>query len=192
MSRQRNRLWTIWYGMIERCYNKNLKSYKSYGERGICVCSEWLDKSNGYNNFKQWAINNGYEHNLTLDRINFNGNYEPSNCRWTTAIVQANNRRSNRIVNYKGTVDTLANVCRNNGLNYGLINNRIQKGISVERALSDDFQSENRKYITYNNETHTQSEWTKILGFSKNTISERLRHGWSIEKALTEPIRRKK
>jgi hypothetical protein len=75
--------------MLQRCENPNNTAYKNYGARGISVCDEWHD----YPTFKEWAMENGYSEELTLDRIDVNGNYEPSNCRWTTHSVQMSNRR---------------------------------------------------------------------------------------------------
>lgn len=86
----RTRLYTIWCGMRQRCNNPNREAYIHYGGKGIEVCDEWSD----YNAFKDWAENNGYADNLSIDRINSNGNYEPSNCRWIT--VSENTSRANK------------------------------------------------------------------------------------------------
>lgn len=85
------RLYKIWTNMKQRCTNPNYVRSKDYMGRGITICNEWL---NNYQAFEDWSMNNGYSDNLSIDRINNSGNYEPNNCRWTTAEVQANNTRS--------------------------------------------------------------------------------------------------
>lgn len=88
------RLYRIWKKMKSRCNNKNDIDYKKwYGSRGIKVCDEW---QNNFLNFYNWAMNNGYSDSLSIDRINVNGNYEPSNCKWSSDIEQANNRRTSK------------------------------------------------------------------------------------------------
>ena len=119
--------------MKQRCYGKNVKSYKYYGARGITICDEW---KNDFMSFYNWAMNNGYQDNLTIDRINVNGNYEPSNCRWCTVLEQSNNRRSNHVVIYKGvemTVKQLSEVCN---MKYHTLLGRLLKGWDVERAVN--------------------------------------------------------
>lgn len=95
----KTRLHNIWIGMKNRCNNKNNQAYKYYGGRGISVCDEW---NRSYQTFHIWAINNGYNKNLTIDRIDVDGNYQPNNCKWSTRKEQSRNRRNvKKIQNYK-------------------------------------------------------------------------------------------
>lgn len=108
------RLYGIWNGMINRCENPNHHSFEHYGKRNITVCEEWHD----WETFKNWALHNGYSEDLSIDRINTYGNYEPDNCRWATAIEQANNTTRNIIIPYDNRTQTLAQWCRELQLDY--------------------------------------------------------------------------
>ena len=88
-----NRLYRIWNAIKTRCYNDKTLSWKNYGGRGISMTLEWR---NNFEVFEKWAVNNGYDASLSIDRIDVNGNYEPSNCRWVDEKTQSRNRRNNR------------------------------------------------------------------------------------------------
>lgn len=132
-----NRIYSILNGMKNRCYNIKSKDYNNYGNRGIKICNEWLDKENGVDNFYNWAINNGYKNNLTIDRIDVNGNYEPNNCRWITCKKQCNNQRTNRIIEYKGKRKTLSEWSEELNIKYSTLNNRVNTNHwTIERAFT--------------------------------------------------------
>lgn len=90
LKHEHPRIYCIWQSMKSRCYYQKNKFYHCYGGRGICVCDEW---SNSFNKFANWALGNGYRDDLTIDRINVDGNYTPSNCRWITMGAQQKNKR---------------------------------------------------------------------------------------------------
>lgn len=99
------RLWRCWQGMKQRCKNKKHPDYKDYGGRGIKIYEKWDE----YEYFKKWAIENGYKENLTIDRIDVNGNYCPENCRWATIHQQIANRRKKSNTGITGVYRTRSN-----------------------------------------------------------------------------------
>lgn len=122
----------IWTGIKVRCYNKNCKAYPLYGGRGIKVCERWMK----YENFLEDM--GRCPDKMSLDRINNDGNYEKSNCRWADQITQCNNARTNRLVFYKGKRQSMAQWCRELGIKYQLTIQRIDRdGWSLERAFTD-------------------------------------------------------
>ena len=126
------RLYSIWCAMKARCSNPHTKSYRNYGGRGIAVCEEW---NNDFMCFYNWAMSNGYEENLSIDRINVNGNYEPSNCRWVNMAVQQNNRSNNRILEYNGQKKTITEWAKYCGLSYRNLYYRLNNGYTIEEAI---------------------------------------------------------
>ena len=101
------RLYRVWSNMHVRCYNKTNSRYSQYGGRGITMCDEWLG-TDGFQNFYNWAMENGYQEDLTIDRIDNDGNYCPENCRWTDNKSQSNNRSNNRRIVVDGVDKTVA------------------------------------------------------------------------------------
>ena len=101
------RLYRVWSNMHTRCYCQTNTRYGRYGGRGIKMCDEWVG-SDGFQNFYNWAMENGYREDLTIDRIDNDGNYFPENCRWTDNKTQSNNRRTNRRVSVDGVDKTIA------------------------------------------------------------------------------------
>lgn len=98
-------LWYVYYGIMHRCYNAEDTHYENYGGRGIILCEEWKQS---FDNFAQWALGSGYKQGLQIDRIDNDGNYEPSNCRWIDAKSNCRNRGSNVLVEYEGRLVTIA------------------------------------------------------------------------------------
>lgn len=127
-----HRLYSIWANMKTRCYNPNGRHYHRYGGRGIRICNEWR---NNFKSFYDWSMENGYEPGLTIDRIDNDGNYEPSNCRWTTSKKQGNNTRRCIFITINGETKTLTEWCESIGINYRTVQDRRKRGWSIEEAL---------------------------------------------------------
>ena len=128
------RLYRIWKAMKCRCYNKNFPTYSFYGGRGITVCDEWRSD---FESFFAWATTHGYTEDLTIDRIDSNGNYEPDNCRWITIQKQQRNRCSNHNVTYRGRTQCIAAWAEELNMNYWLLRKRIvYLGWDAEKAFN--------------------------------------------------------
>ena len=127
-------LYGVWNTMIQRCENPQSEEAYLYYARGVSVCRDWHD----FTVFRDWALANGYEKGLTIDRIDNDGNYEPSNCRWATKIEQANNKRTNRRIEYNGEIKTLAQWAREYDIDYRKLWLRLERGWDFEKALTWD------------------------------------------------------
>lgn len=114
-SKSHTRIYNIWCGIKTRCFDKHCKSYKNYGGRGITICDEW---KNDFMSFYNWSMENGYREDLTIDRINNDGNYEPSNCRWANKYTQSNNTRRNVIIDFEGEKYSAKQFCSLLNINY--------------------------------------------------------------------------
>lgn len=128
------RLYNIWQGMKGRCCNSNHTSYMYYGGKGIKIFGEWI---NDFQTFHDWAISAGYNDSLTIDRINSDGNYEPSNCRWVSMADQANNTSNNRLITANGKTQTLTKWSQETGINITTLSSRIKSlNWDAEKAMN--------------------------------------------------------
>jgi hypothetical protein len=174
--------------MKDRCYNPHNKYYKDYGQRGIIICPDWLSKNkkhDGWKRFKEWALNNGYNNNLSIDRIDNNKGYSPDNCRWVTEKKQANNRRSNIVITYRGKTQTLTQWCDDLKLDYKLTRVSIRE---LHWSIKDAFEFKNNprlRLITYKCKTQSLSCWCKELNLNYDKVIQRIiRLKWPIVRAF--------
>lgn len=132
----RTKLYSVWCAMRQRCNNPKNKDYKWYGGKGVLVCEEWND----FKIFQEWALLNGYEEGLTIDRKNGDMNYSPENCRWITISEQQRNRKGLHLIAYNGETHCMqewAEIC---GISRGAIRDRLKKGWTVEETLTTPIQ----------------------------------------------------
>lgn len=172
-----------WVGMTQRCTNPKNSSYPNYGGRGIKVYGPWLT-------FANFLADMGEKPpGTSLNRINNDGNYEPGNCQWSSNKHQARNRRNNHNLTFHGETHSIAEWSELLDIRSTTINDRLSSGWDVEKALStpDGTSQDNirTRALTFDNQTHTLSEWSRRTGISTATLSRRLSRGWSVEKALS-------
>lgn len=135
MNRQgeRHSIYGVWATMLQRCENPNVSAYRNYGGRGITVCNEWHDPQV----FIEWALSNGWQKGLSIDRIDNDAGYSPDNCRWVTRKVQARNMRSNHLITFNGKTQTMVEWADELDISYGALESRINKlHWPIEHALS--------------------------------------------------------
>ena len=155
-----------WYSsyrsMMDRCYREKAANYNRYGGRGITVCQEW----HNIETFEKWTLESGYEPGMTIDRIDTNGNYEPSNCRWATHKQQANNRRNNVLVTIDGVTKTLAEWADFSGISHSTMNDRYfckgYRGVALLHKAEDT--RFKKGYNKYKNPKHYDDMPTILPG----------------------------
>lgn len=176
-------LYAKWGDMIRRCYNPQLANYHNYGGRGIKVCDEWKDD---YESFKDWAISQGYDPNKrdrnqqSLDRIDVNDDYKPSNCRLVGNDVQQNNKTTNRFVTINGETHTLMQWSRLKGISFPTISTRYHHGDRGEkliRPVDQRFNWRNPKLVDFKGRQMTIPEIARASGISQTTIRTRYAKG---------------
>lgn len=121
---KRSRLYSTWTNMKTRCYNPKVSGFENYGGRGIAICNDWKDD---FVNFYNWAMATGYNDNMTIERVDVNGNYEPENCMWIKADEQSKNRRGNIYIELNGKTETLKGWCDELGLPYKIVHQRMKR-----------------------------------------------------------------
>lgn len=141
-GRTNHRLHHVWVGMIQRCCNSKNPAYRLYGGRGIGICEEW--RSN-FSSFFDWAMQNGYADDLSIDRIDVDGDYCPSNCRFANAKEQGRNRRSTKMINFNGETKPLTEWCELLGLSEVSVRYRLSHGWSPEKAFTTPIRKLNKR-----------------------------------------------
>lgn len=169
------RLDRIFFAMKRRCYNLNNNKYKIYGARGIKICDEWVDNKE---EFMRWAVNNGYQADLTIDRIDVNGDYEPNNCRWITLKEQNLNRRNTIKIKYNGNEYYLGELSNLLGIKYWTLYARLKRyNFDGNRLFSSEKQTNSKetktgqRYIYKNNNSYSIEIQGKYYG-SKKTLQD--------------------
>lgn len=128
------RIYETWSGIKRRTSSRNRKNRKDYKHyKNVGMCEEW---KNDFESFYKWAMDNGYEENLTIDRIDNNKGYSPDNCRWATPKMQSNNKSDNHIITYKGEAKTISEWAEITNIEYQTLFHRIKNGWSVEKAFT--------------------------------------------------------
>lgn len=133
-GKSKTRLFRIWSHIKVRCYDCKNNNYSRYGGRGIKMCDDWREN---FMAFYNWSISNGYSDELSIDRIDNNGNYSPDNCRWATQKMQANNTSKNHYITHNGETHTISEWSDITGIKQNTITYRLKRGWCTERALTE-------------------------------------------------------
>lgn len=185
-----SRLYKVWIGIKKRCYSKRCISYKNYGARGIKMCSEWKED---FGSFRKFMLSIGYNENSkfkeqTIERIDVNGDYEPSNCKLVSMKEQNLNKRNNHIITYKGETKTVTEFAEDFHLDVDTVLNRINNyGYTIEEALEKPIRKcphKNAPKYKIGEEEYTLREWAENLGITRSQLKSKIRH-----KSLEEVIR---
>ena len=143
-----DKLYWAWNHMLQRCFKDYENNKKYYKDRGITVCDEWKEN---FLAFREWSLNNGYKENLSLDRIDNNGNYEPKNCRWTTKEEQSNNTRSVRLIEYKGEIKSISQWARIFGIDRKTISYRLKNNWDIDSLFIKPYDIYKKEFLNEGN-----------------------------------------
>jgi hypothetical protein len=182
----KTRLYKIWADIKTRCFNENSEYYRDYGGRGIAMCAEWLD----FLVFYEWALKNGYQDDLEIDRIDVNGNYEPANCRFVTEKEQTINRRVTRFYTIGNKTLCLNDWCDIYKMKFNTVSERLERGWDIKKALGIKAVRLANSYYTSSGITCSLKNWCIACEIKWPTFLNRIRLGWSIEDALNTPVKK--
>lgn len=190
----KSRIYKIYHGMKQRCYNNKNPEYHHYGGRGIEICDEWLGEE-GFINFYKWSMKNEYNNTLTIERNNVNDGYNPNNCSWIPMIDQYKNRTDTHLITAFGKTMMIKEWSDLYGVSMTVINHRL----TVLRWTPEDSVSKSARKmekrvgdITYNGKTQSLSKWAHEYNVSISFLSNRIHiQGLTIEEALTAPKKHK-
>jgi hypothetical protein len=185
INKSKHPLYYVWTKMKARCKNPTDHKWEHYGARGIKVCDRWISS------FEAFVEDMGERpEGTTLDRIEVNGDYEPGNCRWASYEEQANNKRNTVNLTYQGRTQSLTQWAREIGISKASLQNRFERGWSVEKALSTPPLPQQETILTWKGKTQTLKQWAAELGLNPTAISRRLKRGWDLDQALSTPSNR--
>lgn len=173
-GKTKTRTYKSWRHMRERCERPKEKRYADYGGRGITVCERWSRFENFLEDMGEVPLG------MSIERIDNNGNYEPSNCKWADRVEQGSNKRNNVLIELNGEVLTVAHWSRKTGIGVCTIRARLAAGYPPNEILDPNFGK-----VLYNGSYSTIDCLCKLYGVAKTTFFNRRRHGLSVEQALT-------
>lgn len=175
--------YSTWRGMKARCERPSHHKYHRYGGRGIVVCRRW---KRSFNNFlADMGCKPSPQH--SIDRIDNDGNYEPSNCRWATQLEQQNNTQRTVLLTYQGKTQSAALWAREKNVSRKTLNTRLKRGWSIEQSLETNPAD---TFITHNGRTQKLTQWAREMGCNASLLRYRVRN-WPLERAMTERPRKK-
>lgn len=177
------RIWGIWEHMRQRCTNPKIPCYPRYGGRGIKVCKEW----EVYENFRDWALLNGYTDDLSIERIDVNGDYCPENCCWIPMKEQANNRRSSIWIEWQGMRKNLKQWSDYTGIAYGALSARYKRGIRPPELFKPSCGKPKPIFIEWNGQRKRLKEWAEECDIAYSCLISRYRKGILPPKLFEKP-----
>jgi lambda repressor-like predicted transcriptional regulator len=183
--RLKDRTYTSWRSMMFRCFGDDARNSKFYKSRGITVCERWFS-------FENFLVDMGERPiGKTLDRIDNDKGYEPTNCRWATKQEQNSNRRGNVLVTHDGKTKTLTDWSKQLGISRGTLEGRMKRGWPAASILATPVKDTNRLFVAFGRE-QTVAQWSKESGVPVGTIRARLDRGWNVERAVSARVHKVK